>query len=428
MESERDVVAPPSTEVPMVEAEAVRMMRELSRRGWGHKRIARELGVARNTVRRYLRGAPAGERSHESRAALDGGQRAEAVRLLDGQAEGNAVVVARLLREAGAKASVRTVQRAVATHRRDKRAADAATVRFETGPGEQMQIDYGEKRVVVAGQLVKVLLFVAVLSYSRRIFVRASLAQRQDDWREGLASAFRHFGGVARRLLIDNAGALVLGRVAATGKAQLHPDFAAFCRDQGVDVQVCHPYRARTKGKTESGVKYVKRNAIAGRPFSSMAALEAHLAVWCTEADERIHGTTHEPPRLRFERDEKGALKALPSPSVAVRQRRLKRRVATDCLVDVDTIRYSVPHRLVGRDVEVLIDEDAVRVFHGGAEVARHRRGREPHERITEASHYEGLRRGPRTVASTTDEPATTTSNFGRSLEDYAAAVGGGDR
>jgi transposase len=408
----------------MVDSETVRLMKELSQRGWKLKRIARELGVARNTVRHYVRDdASAGLQKRTACRRLDDQQRAEARRLLDGPAAGNAVVVKRLLCKQGVQASVRTVQRAVEQHRQERRAAQAATVRFETAPGEQMQIDFGEKRVGIAGQLVRVLVFVAVLSYSRRIFVRAFLAQRQDDWREGLWSAFCHFGGLPKRLLIDNAGALVVGRDAQSGKAHLHPDFAAFCRDMNVEVSVCRPYRARTKGKTEAGVRYVKGNALAGLDFVSFAALEAHLSRWCAEADARIHGTTHERPCERFERDEKAALLPLPTAALPVRERRLKRRVATDCLVDIDTVRYSVPRRLVRRDVEVLVEQEVVRIFYDGQEVARHRRSSEPHSRVIEPSHYEGLWR---VVPSTTEEAPPPVETFGRSLAEYAAIVEGG--
>ena len=110
---------------------------------------------------------------------------------------------------------------------------------------------------------------------------------------------------------------------------------------------------ARTKGNTESGVGYVKHNAIAGLSFASFASLEAHLVQWMVEADRRIHGTTYEQPAARFERDERAALRPLPSPALRVRRRRLQRRVATDCFVDVDTIRHSIPHALVRRTVEV---------------------------------------------------------------------------
>ena len=119
---------------------------------------------------------------------------------------------------------------------------------------------------------------VAVLSYSRRLFVKPFLNERQDDWREGIAAAFAHFGGVPRTVLGDNARALVLGRDRTTGTVVFHPAYLAFCRDWDVQPRACAPYRARTKGKTEAGVKYVKRNGLADLAFASFAALERHLA------------------------------------------------------------------------------------------------------------------------------------------------------
>ena len=407
--------------VPMVDPEVVEHLRALHALGWGSKRIARELGIARNSVRRYLRGGEAAEQQTRPGAwTLDAEQQTNARALLDGPAEGNAVVVRRLLAEQAVDVPLRTLQRALAPHRQARRAAELATVRFETAPGHQTQIDFGEKWISIAGVRTKVYLFVAVLGYSRRIFVRASLSQRQDDWREGLACAFRCFGGVTRKILIDRAGALVVGQDRETGTAKVHPAFARFCKDWGVEVTACRPYRARTKGKTESGVGYVKRNAIAGLAFTSFAALEAHLARWHVEADQRTHGTTHERPDVRFERDEGTALRPLPSPVMPVRERRVSRRVANDCFVDVDTIRYSVPHQLVKRTVEVLVGDHEVVIFDGQREVARHRRHSEPHQRITDPRHFDGLYR------ARVDEATVATSPIGRSLDVYAKAAGGG--
>jgi transposase len=372
-------------------------------------------------VRRYLRGGAMAEVQRRPGAwTLDEAGRALAMELLDGPAQGNAVVVRRLLVERGIVVPLRTLQRLLMPHRQVRRAAEVATVRFETAPGHQMQIDFGEKLATVAGAVVRVHLFVAVLGYSRRLFTRASLSQRQDDWREGLAGAFRHFGGVPRRLLLDNAGALVVGRDREAGTARLHPAFDAFCRDWSVEARVCQPYRARTKGKTESGVGYVKRNALAGLAFASFAELEAHLARWMVEADRRIHGTTHERPCDRFDREERAALRPLPANPLPARQRRISRRVATDCFVDVDTIRYSVPHRLVRRSVEVLVGDEEVTIFDGASVVARHRRSHEPHARVTIAAHFDGLWRRPDDVLAPT--PALPP---GRSLADYAAAIEG---
>lgn len=405
--------------VPMLEPEVVSRIRLLKRLGWGTKRIAREVGAARNSVRRYLReGAAAEKQERPGARTLDVAQAEAARALLDGPAAGNAVVVRRLLAEQQIDVPLRTLQRTLAPHRQARWAAKLATVRFETAPGYQMQIDFGEKWLDVGSQRTRVFFFVAVLGYSRRIFVRASLSQRQDDWREGLASAFCAFGGVTQRILIDRAGALVVGQDRDTGNARIHPTFAAFCRDWDVEVTACRPYRARTKGKTESGVGYVKRNAIAGLSFESFAALEGHLERWMVEADRRIHGTTHERPIDRFERDERRQLRPLPSRGLRVRERRLQRRVATDCFVDIDTIRYSVPHTLVRRTVDVLVGDLDVVIYDGRLEVARHRRGSEPHQRIVNPRHLDGLYRP-------TDVPATKPSSLGRRLEVYADAIGG---
>jgi transposase len=418
--------APLRVEVPMVPAEAVRQMGQLAELGWGAKRIARELGLARNTVRRYLRGARAEVQEHLAARRLDETARAEALRLFGGEAEGNAVVVTRLLHDQGIEASVRTVQRAVEERRRSQRASQVATVRFETAPGEQMQVDVGQRLVRIAGQMVRVFFVCAVLGFSRRLFVRAFLSARQDDWREGIAGAFQRFGGVPRTVLIDNDGALVIGRDEATQTARLHPAFAAFCRDFGVEARVCRPYRARTKGKTESGVKYVKRNAIAGRDFGSFAHFEGHLDGWMREADERVHGTTHERPIDRFLREEVSALRPLPANPLPVRERRLRRKVANDALVDVDTVRYSVPHRLVRSEVEVLVAESEVRIYSGADLVATHARSREPHTSVIDFAHYRGLWREPSQPPDA--ERPRALEALGRSLADYEAVLAGGAR
>lgn len=412
-------VAPPVAEVAMVEAEVVRQIRVLREAGWGARRIAAEVGVARNTVRRYLRSSRASVQIRPGRRALDEDGRAQARELLFGAAGGNAGVVQQMLAERGIEVGVRAVQRAVAEQRREARVSQLATVRFETPPGDQMQIDFGEKWVTIGGQPVRVFLLVAVLSYSRRLFAKAFLNQRSDDWREGSAAAFRHFGGVPRTLLGDNAKALVIGRDRETGAVHFHPTYLAFCRDWGVLARACGPYRARTKGKTESGVKYVKRNGLAGRTFASFAELEQHLATWLPRADAREHGTTHGRPLDRFE-TERHALQPLPERTLVVRHRRLKRRVANDAFVDVDTVRYSVPYRLVRAQVDVPVGDENVEVFVGAESVAVHRRSTEPHARVVDAAHFEGLwRRSPAPVVST----GSALEALGRSLADYQAIV-----
>ena len=168
MELERDVLVSPTGEVPVIEGELVATIRELAGRGVGSKTIARTVGVARNTVRRYLRQpvVPGAQVRPTARRLTDEGRR-EARALYEGPAGGNAVVVQRLLRDQGVEVSVRTIERAVTDIRRARRAAAVATVRVESAPGEQLQIDFGQKQVRIAGAWVRVFLLVAVLSYSR---------------------------------------------------------------------------------------------------------------------------------------------------------------------------------------------------------------------------------------------------------------------
>lgn len=421
MELERGVVSPGAGVPTVIESEVVTTIRGLLERGWGKKRIAHEVGISINTVRRYVRQAVVpGVQIRPGAQRLTDAARSDAQALFTGPAAGNAVVVQRLLRENGLVVSARTVQRAVTDLRRAQRAADLATVRVETPPGDQMQIDFGQKLVRIGGQKARVFVLVAVLSYSRRLFVKPFLSERQDDWRDGIAAAFTHFGGVPRTLLGDNARALVAGRDRTTGTVQFQPAYLAFCRDWDVQPRACAPYRARTKGKTESGVKYVKRNALAGFEFASFADLETHLIRWMPLADARIHGTTHEAPAQRFVAGEAAALRPLPAHPLARREQRLRRRVANDALVDLDTVRYSVPHRLVREHVDVHVDAEHVEIFHGGGSVARHRRSYEPFSRVIDAAHYLGLWRTP---SATVDTVPDGLGALGRDLTTYAAIV-----
>jgi transposase len=410
----------------MLKPEIVDLIREFSGQGLGSKRIARQLGISRNAVRRYLAGARVGFQERPAARRLDEATQREVQRLFATVAEGNTVVVHQELAAQGIHVDLRTLQRATAPLRQEARARALATLRFETTPAQQMQIDFGEKTVAIAGVPVTVQLMTVVLGYSRRLYCQAFLSQRQDDWLEGIEGACRHFGGLPAEILCDNAAPLVISHDAQTGAVVWHPGFAAFCKDRGIAPRACRPRRARTKGKIERGVGYVKHNALAGRSFASFDALRQHLARWMVEvADRRIHGTTGEPPCVRFERDERRALRPLPVRRLAVRTRRLSRRVSADCFVDIDTIRYSVPHRHVRETVEVVVGLEQVEVWLRGTCVARHTRCLEPGSWVRDPAHFQGLYRlavSP-AAASATSPPAGAVV---RPLTDYAALVEGG--
>jgi transposase len=410
----------------MLEPEVVDRIHELFGQGLGSKRIARQLGISRNSVRRYLAGATVGFQQRPAARCLDNDTLREVLDLYGTVAEGNAVVIQQELARRGIHVELRTLQRAVLPLRQEERAEALATVRFETPPGQQTQIDFGEKIVRIADQRVNVYLMTAVLGYSRRLYCRAFLAQRQDDWLEGIDGAFQHFGGLTEQILCDNASPLVVSHDRQSGEVVWNAGFEAFCRDRGLTARACRPRRARTKGKIENGVGYVKHNALAGRSFDSFAELERHLATWQdTVADQRIHGTTRERPALRFERDERAVLRPLPSRPLPTRTRRLKRRVSTDCFVDIDTIRYSVPYRHVRETVEVVVKEEEVEVWLRGTCIAKHARSREPRAWVRNPTHFEGLfrRRGD---THTLPPPSPAADPVRRPLSIYAELVEGG--
>jgi hypothetical protein len=195
-----------------------------------------------------------------------------------------------------------------------------------------------------------------------------------------------------------------------------------------VDCDVRH--RCATKGKDERGVGYVKRNAVAGHGFDSVEALEAHLVRWMREvADPRVHGTTGEPPLQRFERAEAAALKPLAAKAPFLQVRELTRRVHTDSCIELDTNRYSVPWKLIGETVTVIVAERQVRAMYAGQEVACHAQSPLRRATIIDRRHLVGIV-GARFAGVTwlTPMPATPPSvpaELLRPLEQYEAVLGG---
>jgi transposase len=362
--------------------EEVAAMLRLKSLGWGIRRIAREFGCSHMTVRRYVssggwvayrgRGRPRVLAGHEAWLA-------QCFRRHGGNAD---VVRQELDREKGIKLTLRTVERAVAHMRRELAAEARATIRFETPPGRQLQIDFGERRVSIGGASVKVFLFVATLGYSRRLHVRAFTNERQDSWFAGLESAFHHFGGVTEEVLFDNDRGLVVRHDRETREVELSDRFRAFAKHWNFRPQACAPYRARTKGKDER----------AGRDFASWAAMEGHLEAWTRDiADRRVHGTTGEVPIERFEREEAHRLRPIDGIPPFVTARELVRKVQADCAVEVDGNAYSVPWRLIGERVRVVITGDHLRISHAGGEVAVHERRLGRFERVVDPAHFAGV-------------------------------------
>jgi len=362
---------------------------ELAKQGTPKKVIARMLGVDIKTVRRVLSAKEwhSYRRKAVSKKILSGFEefltrRAEEVGF-------NGKVLLRELRGMGYTGGYDVLKQFVKPLRDAFRRDAEATLRFETGPGMQGQVDWGSSFVWFGEKRVRTHFFALVLGYSRRMFSKGYKNERLVHLLAGHEAAFSWFGGRPREILYDNPRTMVKGRDPESGKVELNPTFRDFADYYGYKPRFCHPYRARTKGKIESGIKYIKRNFLAGRRFRDLEDLNRQLEEWLvTEADVRIHGTTGVRPIDRFAQEKLIDLCHVPPYRL---ESPIRRKVPNDARVCFKANRYSVPWRFIGRQVEVRVEGDEVALLHGGREIARHELLSGRFQERVDPAHFRGL-------------------------------------
>jgi transposase len=242
--------------------------------------------------------------------------------------------------------------------------------RFETAPAEQAQVDWGQWSVRLGDELTTVHVLVMTLGYSRRAYAEGFLNERMANLLAAHEHAFAHFGGRCESILYDRMRTVVLG--SEGGRTRLNSTFEAFARHWGFTPRLCQPYRAQTKGKVESGVKYLKRNFAPGRTFHDLEDFNAQLMAWQAEvADLRVHGTTHQRPINRFA-DEAHVLVPTAGQASFLDAMVRERVVADDWLISIEGNRYSVPFGLIGQTVQVVREGGNWVVRHRGQVVAEH--------------------------------------------------------
>ncbi|MFN0054136.1 MAG: IS21 family transposase [Planctomycetales bacterium] len=239
-------------------------------------------------------------------------------------------------------------------------------------PAQAMQIDWGEcGRVQVGSTTRKVSVFVAVLCYSRLIYIEFTLSQRKAEFYRAIVNALTFFGGSPRNLIFDNLKAAVLN---GSGRsACFHPEFWALCGYFCLQPVACERRDPESKGIVEGGVRFVKRNALTGRT-DELRCFEDYLAFaprWRDQvANLRKHESTHERPVDRFEQ-ERTLLRPLPSipfdtdetaPAV----------VSPHARIEFDGNRYSIPPQFARKTVTVRANRDELRLLHEGQVVAEH--------------------------------------------------------
>lgn len=364
------------------------MIQEKVNKGVYQKDIAAELGVHPKTVRRALTrgGPPAKTRQRQRHKKL--APYFEQVDALLADNVWNAKVVFRELQSKGYEGSY-TIVRDYIQPKRALRPAKA-TVRFETKPGEQLQHDWGELWTNVGGERCKVHIAVNTLGYSRRFHVMAAPCQDAEHTYESLVRAFEWFGGATGSVLVDNQRSAVLEHTRRS--VRFNPGFKALAGHYGFVPKACRPYRARTKGKVERMVGYVKQHFfVRYRSFESLAHLNQQLETWLLEeADRRVHGTVKEVVAERFAR-EAPALRPL-APSRFETDYHATRKVAWDGYIEVRGNRYSVPGDHAGQVVQIRLSLDGgLSVYADEQCIARHRLRAADDGWVSVAEHHRDL-------------------------------------
>lgn len=367
------IVAAPEVgaEMPVISKERWEQMQRLRALGQSVSQIARTAGLDRKTVRACLKQSEwkPYRRTPVAETLLSAHQAwlVERAPLVNYSAR---ILFQELRGMRGYQGGYDTVRNAVRPLRKDAGAAALTQCRFETEPGEQGQVDWGQVRVPFATGPATVHVFVMTLGFSRRAWAEGYENERMSSLLAAHEHAFTHFGGRPAQLLYDRMRTVTSEPEAKKGK--WNPTFESFFRHWGFEPRLCRAYRAQTKGKVESGVKYVKRNFIPGRVFADLADFNEQLLAWLAEvADVRVHGTTHERPIDRFAREAGALVRTLDQPSFFQALRR-ERVVADDWLVAIDANRYSVPWRLIGKTVSVVRVGARWQISHNGQVVAEH--------------------------------------------------------
>lgn len=355
-------------------------MYEMHGEGISIRQIAKALGISRNTVRKYLRdpGIPQPRPRAPRPSKLLPFE--DHLRMRLGEGVDNCVVLLRELRSMGYTGGYTVLKDYVKPFRRPRQSG--VTMRFETGPGEYAQVDWGRFRYKLPdGRTKWIWAFVMVLSWSRAIYVE--FVQRADvaTFLRCHVHAFEHFGGMPERILYDNAKVVVLERD-EQGSPVWNTRFLDFSLRLGFDARLCRPYRAQTKGRVESGVKYVRRNFWPTTEFTDRDDLNRQALAWAVGiADQRIHGTTGERPVDRLQ-EERPKLRPLPEASRLQPFLRETGKVQRDGFVQWQSSFYGVPVQFARRVVEVQPKEDTVEIWAGGDLLAVHPRAVKPRQRF----------------------------------------------
>jgi len=266
---------------------------------------------------------------------------------------------------------------------------EKATVRFETMPGLQGQMDWAhfeERMVVESGRQKMLYCFLLVLGYSRIRYIEFVTDMSTNTMIRCHANAFRYFGGYPEEILYDNMKQVVIKRLLKQSDSTLNRQFEDFAGFYGFKPVLCRPYRGQTKGKVERTVQYVRDNFMVGIRYDSLDDLNGQALAWCNKVNGKIHATTGEIPFERLKKENLNPIKR----EYIIDKINL-RRVQKDCLISYGGSQYSVPSEYAGKDVAVVALDNMLAAYHEGKQIALHRISYQKRDMVVNAHHYRRL-------------------------------------
>lgn len=356
----------------------------LRQQGLSIRKIAALRGVSRNAVRRALRSSapPTGKRRRAKGVKL-----APFTGLIDGwlrdevKSQWTAERIFDELEERGYDGGRTVLKEYVRVHR--SRPQPIAEARFYVKPGQQLQVDWAELGVVsVAGVARKLYAFIAIMAWSRELYVHFTTDMKLLTWLDCHRRAFAFFGGVPAEVLIDNLKTGVVSRAGST--VRFHKQFEAMAVAYGFRPIAHFPRRPKTKGRVERIVRFTRERFFVGRDFADLEQLNLDAERWLRErANRRIHRITRERPEDRFA-VEHASLKPLVDYDIVLEEPRVADSYA---LVSVDGVRYSIPPQYARRHLTLQRRPESLTFVVDGSIVAQHPYGKRGQRLVQDPAH-----------------------------------------